>query len=137
MLDEMFHVFKQLKEDDFNVQCIVTQEILHIAQHHCTEWRRGGKAKGQTSGDAFPHINFQDVAWLERLASAIYDRVFIPGRAPDMSGYQDWDCIVVGTLVSLIYQGKMVWDHGGPTTIAGANAQRGNRAHERAGPSAL
>ena len=41
-----------------------------------------------------------------------------------MLEYQDWDCIVSGTLVPLIYQEEMVWDHCGPTTIAGANAQR-------------
>ena len=40
-----------------------------------------------------------------------------------MSGYQDWDRIV-GTLVPLIYQGEKVWDHCGPATTAGANAQR-------------
>ena len=61
---------------------------------------------------------------LERLAWAIYDRVFIPGRVPDMLQYQDWDHIVVGILVPLIYQGEMVWDHCGPATIAGANTQR-------------
>ena len=92
--------------------------------HLHTEWRGSGKAKEQTLGDAYPHINFQDVAWLERLAWAIYDGVFVPDRAPDMSGYQDWDHIVVGTLVPLIYQEEMVWDHCGPTTIAGANTQR-------------
>ena len=41
-----------------------------------------------------------------------------------MLGYQDWDCIVAGSLVPLIYQGEMVWDHCSPTTIAGANAQK-------------
>ena len=46
MLDEMFHVFKQLKEVDFNVQCIIAWEILHITQPHCTEQCRGEKAKG-------------------------------------------------------------------------------------------
>ena len=38
MLDEMFHFFKHLKEDDFDAQCIVMWEILHVTQHHCTEW---------------------------------------------------------------------------------------------------
>ena len=50
--------------------------------------------------------------------------MFIPGRVPEMSGYQNWDCIVAGSLVPLIYQGEMVWDHCGPTTIARADAQR-------------
>ena len=61
---------------------------------------------------------------LEQLAWAIYNGVFIPGRVPDMLGYQDWDHIVAGTLVPLSYQGEMVWDHCGPTTIAGANVQK-------------
>ena len=113
-----------MKEDDFDAQCIVMWEILHITQHHCTEWRTGGKAKGQTLGYAYPHIDFQDVAVLDQLAWAIYDGVFIPGRVPDMLGYQDWDRIAVGTLVPLIYQGEMVWDHCSPTTIAGVNVQR-------------
>ena len=61
------------------------------------------------------------MARLEQLAWAIYDGVFILGR---VSGYQDWDHIVADTLVPLIYQGEMVWDHCSPATIAGANAQR-------------
>ena len=124
MLDEMFHVFKQLKEDNFDVQCSVMWEILHVAQCCCTEQHRGGKAKGRTLGDAYPCVDFQDVAGQELLAWAIHYGVLVLGRVPDMSGYQDWDCIVVGTLVPLIYQGEIVWDHCGPTTVAGANAQR-------------
>ena len=41
-----------------------------------------------------------------------------------MSGYQDWDHVVVGSLIPLINQGETVWDHCGPTTIAGADVQK-------------
>ena len=99
VLDELFHVFKQLREDDFNAQSIVVWEILHIAQHHCTEWCRGEKVMGHTLGDAYFHVDFWDVAGLEQLTWAIYDGAFILGRVPELSGYQDWDCIVAGILI--------------------------------------
>ena len=84
---ELFHVFNQLKDDDFDMFCIGAWEILHIAQCHCMEWHRARKCKGHTLGDAYLHINFQDPAGLEWLAWAIYNRVFIPGRVPEMLGY--------------------------------------------------
>ena len=34
MLDELFCIFKKLKTDDFNIQCMVTWEILHITLCH-------------------------------------------------------------------------------------------------------
>ena len=94
----------------------------HPAPLHQVAWRQ--KAKGQTLGNAYLHINFWDVAKLEQFAWAIYDRMFVPGRVSEMLGYQDWDHIVVGSLVPLIYQGEMVWDHYGPATIARVNAHK-------------
>ena len=48
-----------------------------------------------------------------------------------MSGY--WDCIVASTLLPLIYQGKMVWQHCSPTTIAGADVQRATKLAKKEG----
>ena len=62
--------------------------------------------KENTLGDAYPHVDFQDAADLEHLAWAVYDGIFVPGWAPDLSGYQDWDHIVTVTLIPLIYQGE-------------------------------
>ena len=39
----------------------------------------------------------------------------------EMSGYQDWDCMVAGTLLPLIYWRETQWMHCGPTTITGAD----------------
>ena len=125
VLDELFHIFKQLKADDFDAQCIVMWEILHIAQCHCTEWHGLEKAKEVILGDAYPYIDFQDVAKLEPLAWAIYNSTFVLGQAPDLSGYLDWDCIVVGMIIPLIYQGEMSENHCRPTTITGTNAKEG------------
>ena len=94
------------------------------AQCCCTEQCGGKKAKGQTLGDAYPCVDFRDVVELEQLAWAIYDGVFIPSRVREMSGYQDWDCIVAHSLIPLIYQEETMWNLCGPTTIAGANVQR-------------
>ena len=99
-------------------------EILHIAQCHCTEWCGGEKAKGQTLGDAYPHIDFWDVAKLEWLAWAVYNRVFIPGK-----GVRDVRIPGLGLHCGRFphppdLSGETVWDHCGPATIAGANAQK-------------
>ena len=124
VLDELFHIFKKLKADDFDVQCIIMWEILHIAQCCCTEQCGCEKVKENTLRDAYLHVDFQEVINLERLAWAIYDGIFVPGRMPDLSGYQDGDCIVMGTLIPLIYQGEMNREHCGPTTIAACNTKK-------------
>ena len=68
MFDELFFIYKQLKDDDIDVHSIVVWEILNVAQCHCTEWHGGGKPKGCTLGDTYLCINPQDLAGLEQLA---------------------------------------------------------------------
>ena len=50
-----------------------------------------------------------------------------------MSGYQDWDHVVAGTLLPLIYQGETVWEHCGPTTIARADAHMATELAKKEG----
>ena len=95
--------------------------------------QNGVEVKGLTLGVAYPHVNIWDVAGLEKLAWAIYDGVYILGRVPALSGYRDWDRIVVGTPIPLIYQGEMVWHHCGPTTIAGDNVQKATKLMKEQG----
>ena len=83
-------VFKKLRADDFDAQCVVACEILQIASRHCTEWCRSRKQKGNTLGDPYPWVDFHDIHSLERLAWAVYDGVFMPGNGPALSGYYDW-----------------------------------------------
>ena len=64
-LDELFHMGKQLKYNNFDANCTATWGILLIVQHHCTKQCGGGKPKGHALGDAFPHIDFRDVAEVE------------------------------------------------------------------------
>ena len=64
-LDELFFIYKQLKDDDAGAHSIVAWEILNVAQCCCTKWCRGGKPKGHTLGDAYPLINLWDLVGLE------------------------------------------------------------------------
>ena len=111
MIDELFYIFKKLWADNFDVQCVVMWEILQIVSCHCTEWCGSEKQKENMLGDAYPCVDFRDKHGLECLAWAIYDHVFIPGNKPALSGYHEWDCIIVGTLIHLIYQGQVDEDH--------------------------
>ena len=57
-LDEIFHIYNQLTDDDFDAHSIVMWEMLNVAQQHCTEWCGGGKPKGCTLGDVYLCVNF-------------------------------------------------------------------------------
>ena len=118
MLDELFFVFKKLQANDFDAQCMVAYEILQIALHQCTEQHRSKKKKENTLGDTYPWVDFRDADSLERLAWAMYNRVFMPGNKPALSGCYNWDRVVAGTLIHLIFWGQTDKEHCGPTTVA-------------------
>ena len=60
---------------------------------------------------------------LEHLAWAVYDGVFVPGDKLALSGHYDWDRVVAGTLICLIFQGQTDKEHCGPMTIASFNVK--------------
>ena len=132
-LDELFFIYNQLKDDDVDACSITMWEILNVAQHHCTEQRGGGKPKGHTLGDAYPHVNLQDLAGLEQLAWAVYDGMSAPGPLPEMLGCHDWDCMLAGTVIPLIYHGKTPYVHYAPCMIAAADVQRATKLARKMG----
>ena len=75
-------------------------------------------------GDAYPCVDLWDPVVLEWLAWVVYDGMFAPGPPPEMLGHHDWDHMLAGTLVLLIYCGKMPYVHCNLTIIAGTNVQR-------------
>ena len=123
MLDELFFVHKRVRANDVNGQCMVTYEILKIALLHCMEWCSSEKKKCNTLGDAYPKVNLSDVNGLEHLAWTIYDEVNMPGDQPALTGYNDWDCIAMGTLLHLIFCRQTDKEHFKPTTIASFNVK--------------
>ena len=124
VLDELFFVFNKLWADDFHAQCMVAYEILQIVLHQCMEWRRSDKKKGNMLGDGHPWVDFQDADGLKCLSWAMYDRVFMPSNKLALSGHYDWDCVVAGTLICLIFRGQTDKEHCGPVTIASFNAKQ-------------
>ena len=124
MLDELFFVFKKLRADDFDMQYVVAYEILQIALCQCTEWCGSKKKTGNTLGDAYPCMDLWDADSLECLAWAVYDGVFVPGNKPALSGHYNWDHVVAGTLICLIFWGQTEKEHCGPVTIASFNAKQ-------------
>ena len=54
----------------------------------------------------------------------MYNGVFVPGDKPALSGHYNWDCVVVGTLIHLIFQGQTDKEHCGPMTIASFNVKQ-------------
>ena len=74
-------------------------------------------------GDAYPQVDIQDADGLEHLAWAMYDGLFVSGNKPALSSHYDWDCVVAGTLICLIFWGQTDKEHCGPATIASFNAR--------------
>ena len=75
-------------------------------------------------GDAYLWVDLQDADGLECLAWAVYDGVFMTGNKPALSGHYDWDRVVAGTLIHLIFQGQTDKEHCGPVTIVSFNAKQ-------------
>ena len=117
----LFFVFKKLHADDFDTQSVVAYEILQIMLHQCTEQHGSKKEKDNTLGDAYLQVDLQDANSFEHLAWAVYDGVFMPGNKLALSGHHDWDCVVAGTLIHLIFWGQTDKEHCGPATIASFN----------------
>ena len=59
----------------------------------------------QVHGKAYARVDLNNMDGLEHLAWAVYDGVFFPRDPPTLTGYHDWQWIIVGPTLHLIYQG--------------------------------
>ena len=84
-------------------------------------------------GDAYPRVDSGDAGGLECLAWAMYNGVFMPGNKLALSGHYDWDCVVVGTLICLIFWGQTDKEHCGPATVASFNAKQATELVQQQG----
>ena len=62
-------------------------------------------------GEAYPRVDLNDVDGLECLVWAVYDGVFLPGNPPALTGHHDWQWIIVGTILRLVYWGATAGAH--------------------------
>ena len=93
-LDELSYVFRGMGANDLDGQCIVAYEILSLASLHCTEQCGKPKEYHKMHGEAYLRVDLNDVHGLECLAWAVYDRVFLPGNPPVLTGHHDWQWII-------------------------------------------
>ena len=91
------------------------------------------KKKDNMLGDTYLWVDFLDADGLKRLAWAVYNGVFMPGNKPALSGHYDWDRVVAGTLICLIFWGQTDTEHCGPMTIASFNAKRATELAQQQG----
>ena len=123
-LDELFYVYKGVGGNDVDGQCVVAYKILRVVPLHCTVQHGSQKKECNNFGAAYPRANLSDVDGLECLAWALYDGVYMPGDPPDLTGHHDWEHIIVGTTLCLIYHGRTNDEHCKPWTIASLNAEQ-------------
>ena len=123
-LDELFHVFWGMGTNDLNGQQVVAYEILTFASLCCTEQSSKPKKHHKTHGEAYLRVHLNDVDGLECFALAVYNGVFLPGNPPVLTGHPDWEWIIVGTMLRLIYQGATVGAHCPPCTVTSHNTEQ-------------
>ena len=123
-LDELFHVFRGMGANDLDGQCIIAYEILSLASLHCTEQCSKPKKCHKMCSEAYLRVDLNDVDGLKHLAWVVYNGVFLPGNPPALTGHHDWQLIIVGTTLRLIYQGATVGAHCPPCTITSHNAEQ-------------
>ena len=68
-------------------------------------------------------VDLNDVDGLEHLSWAVYDSVFLPKDPLMLTGYQDWQQIIAGTMLCLIYWGTTAGAHCPLCTVTLLNAK--------------
>ena len=133
VLDELFYVYKGVGVNDMDGQCIVAYEILMVASLCCTEQCGSQKKECNTLGAAYPRVNLSDINGLEHLTWAVYDGVYMTGDLLALTDYHDWECIITGTTLCLIFCGKTNSKHCKPSTIAFLNAEQAMKLAQQQG----
>ena len=118
VLNEMFYVYRGEGVNDADGQHVVAYEILTVVSLCCMEWH------GNTLGAAYSSVNLSDMDCLQHLAWAVYNKVYMPGDLLDLTGHHDWECIIVGTTLHLIFHGRTNDEYCKPSTIASLNAEQ-------------
>ena len=135
-LDKLFHIFWGVGANDLNGRGVVAYEILSFASVCCTEQQGKPKKCCNTHGKAAVRVDLNDPDGLEHLAWVIYDGVFLPGDPPMLTGYHDWQWIIAGNMLRLIYRGPTADEHCPPCTVASLNAERAMKeATQQQGPT--
>ena len=132
VLDELFYVYKGVGVNDVDGQCVVAYKILTVVLPHCME-RHSSQKECNTLGATYPRVNLSDVNGLEHLVWAVYDRVYVPGYPPALTGYHDWEHFIAGTTLHLIFCWKTNSDHCKPSAIASLNAEQTTKLGQQQG----
>ena len=132
-LDELFYVYSGVGANDMDGQCGIAYEILTVALLHCTERCGNPKKACNTLGNAYPRVNLNDVNGLKHLAWAVYNGVCMPGDLPALTGHHNWECIVMGTTLHLIFRGATNKEHCEPSMVASLNAKQATKLVQQQG----
>ena len=116
-------MYKGVAANDMDGQHVVAYEILKVASL-CYTSGMVAKRRSVTLGAAYPRVNLSDMDFLEHLAWAVYDGVYMSGNPPDLTGHHDWEHIIAGTTLHLIYHGRTNDEHCKPSTIASLNTEQ-------------
>ena len=127
VLNELFYMYRGMGENDTDGQCVVAYKILKVVSLCCREWCSSQRKECNTPGAAYPRVNMSDMDGLECLAWAVYDGVYMPGDLLDLTGHHNWEHIIVGTTLHLIYHGRTNDEHCKPLTIASLNAEQATK----------
>ena len=116
MIEEYVYILSQLCINDLNGQMVLGHELLLLTCNRCCRKRGGGQGSCHTgiqpvdrlqaiSLDRLKHvICSNDTFLLERLAWGVYDNMYGPGDAPDLTGFKTYGQ-VLKCLVEKIYKG--------------------------------
>ena len=78
-------------------------------------------------------MNLSDVDGLEHLTWAMYEGVYMPGNPRDLTGPHNWEHIIAGTTLHLIFCGRTNDEHCKPLTIASLDAEQAMKLTQQQG----
>ena len=72
-------------------------------------------------------MDLNEVNSLKHFVCTIYDGVFLSRDLPTLTGYHDWQQIIAGTMLHLIYWGTTADEHCPLCTVVLLNAEQATK----------
>ena len=105
LLEEMAYMYAHIGTDDGDGLWVMAYEVLAMAEMWYHLCKRSAKPQDMTRGDAMSRVVLGDLARLERLTWAVFDRALATGVLPELRPDESWEWVVCGIFDKLVYVG--------------------------------
>ena len=105
LLEEMAYTYARINADDVDGLWVMAYKVLTMAEIRYHLCKKSANPQARMRGDAMSHVVLGDLARLEKLAWAIFDRALTAGASPELGPDESWEQVVHGIFDKLVYVG--------------------------------